>query len=68
MNLALLPSLGIVFDTSVVPVPLDYESAAHSGLGKSMYISMKELGRLEKAMKGIPSHNSGLNSVFGDFL
>ena len=35
MNLALLPSLGIIFDNSVVPVPLDYGSAAHSGMGKS---------------------------------
>ncbi|KAG1140054.1 hypothetical protein G6F37_005813 [Rhizopus arrhizus] len=66
--LVLLPALGIVFDTSVVPVPLDYESAAHSGMGKSMYISMKEFARLDKAMKGILSHNSGLNSVFGDFF
>ncbi|KAG1372223.1 hypothetical protein G6F61_011242 [Rhizopus arrhizus] len=68
VNLALLPSLGIIFDNSVVPVPLDYESAAHSGMGKSMYISMKELAKLEKAMKGIPSHNSGLISAFGDFF
>ncbi|KAG0781939.1 hypothetical protein G6F57_011920 [Rhizopus arrhizus] len=36
VDLVLLPSLGIVFDNSVVPVPLDYEPAAHSGMGKSM--------------------------------
>ncbi|KAG1091441.1 hypothetical protein G6F42_019430 [Rhizopus arrhizus] len=68
VDLVLLPALGIVFDTSVVPVPLDYESAAHSGMGKSMCVSMKEFARLDKAMKGILSHNSGLNSVFGDFF
>ena len=68
MDLVLLPALSIAFDTSVVPVPLDYESAAHSGMGRSMYISMKEFARLEKAMNGILSHNSSLNSVFGDFF
>ncbi|KAG1444586.1 hypothetical protein G6F55_012267 [Rhizopus delemar] len=58
----------MIFDTSVVPVPLDYESAAHSGMGKSMYISMKEFAKLEEAMRGILSLNSRLNSVFGDFF
>ncbi|KAG0926626.1 hypothetical protein G6F31_018325 [Rhizopus arrhizus] len=39
VDLVLLPALDIAFDTSVVPVPLDYESAAHFGLGKGIHIT-----------------------------
>ena len=68
VDLVLLPALNIVFDTSVVPVPLDYVSAAHSGMGKGIHISMQEFARLETAMRGILLRNSRLNSVFGDFF
>ncbi|KAG1541078.1 hypothetical protein G6F49_011972 [Rhizopus delemar] len=68
VDLVLLPALDIAFDTSVVPVPLDYESAAHFGLGKGIHISMQEFTRLETAMRDILLHNSRLNSVFGDFF
>lgn len=68
VNLVLLPALDIIFDTSVVPVPLDYQSAADFGLGKGITLSMEEVSQLISAMRGILSRNSSLSAIFGDFF
>ncbi|EIE92022.1 hypothetical protein RO3G_16733 [Rhizopus delemar RA 99-880] len=68
VNMVLLPALDIIFDTSVVPVPLDYQSAADFGLGKGISLSMEEVSQLISAMRGILSRNSSLSAIFGDFF
>ncbi|KAG0806593.1 hypothetical protein G6F16_010760 [Rhizopus arrhizus] len=68
VNLVLLPALDIIFDTSVVPVPLDYQSAADFGLGKGITLSMEEVSQLISAMRGVLSRNSSLRGIFGDFF
>ncbi|KAG1040012.1 hypothetical protein G6F43_012380 [Rhizopus delemar] len=68
VNMVLLPALDIILDTSVVPVPLDYQSAADFGLGKGITLSMEEVTQLISLMRGILSRNSSLSIIFGDFF
>ena len=55
VNLVFLPALDIIFDTSVVPAPLDYQSAADFGLGKGITLNMEEVSQLISAMRGVLS-------------
>ncbi|KAG1036410.1 hypothetical protein G6F43_013056 [Rhizopus delemar] len=68
VNMVLLPALDIIFDTSVVPVPLDYQSAADFGFRKGITLSMEEMTQMISPMRGILSRNSSLSVIFGDFF